>query len=107
MAFSSNIPKINDGKCLPITIGYRRRDKVNRTESYRPWNAAVHSKSISEPTYDPGSGSFTSLDESVDIDEHQMFEIDTNTQPQSPLNAASLKKIDTIINGSLKNFPSL
>ncbi|GET64072.1 hypothetical protein RIR_jg4510.t1 [Rhizophagus irregularis DAOM 181602=DAOM 197198] len=46
---------------------------------------------LSEPTYDPGSGSFTSLDKSVDIDEHQMFEID-NTQSQSPLNAASLKK---------------
>lgn len=72
---------------------YRGRGRANRTESYRPWNAAALGKPISEPTYDPGSGTYTSLD-AMDIDEYQIFEID-NTQFR-PWNAASLN----IKNGS-------
>lgn len=86
---------------------YRGKGRANRTESYRPWNAAALGKPISEPTYDPGSytsfdatydpGSYTSFD-AMDIDEYQIFEID-HTQFR-PWNAASLNKIDIIKNGS-------
>ncbi|RGB34423.1 hypothetical protein C1646_815386 [Rhizophagus diaphanus] len=74
---------------------YRGKGRANRTESYRPWNAAALGKPISEPTYDPGS--YTSFD-AMDIDEYQIFEID-HTQFR-PWNAASLNKIDIIKNGS-------
>jgi hypothetical protein len=73
------------------------RGKANRAQAYRPWNAAALGKPISEPTYDPGFRSFTSLDEPMDIDEYQIFEIDDNTQFR-PWNATCLNKIDIIKN---------